>query len=130
MTQAVHVEGIRELTRAFALLGKGMEKGVPEALAAAADPVRFAAEGLAVSQIPRMTFPWSRMRVGVTRHTAYVAPVERGRRSRNNPRIRRPNLKPLLLDRALDPALAANVSRVERELRDALSDLFKSWARV
>lgn len=126
--QAVRIEGLRELDRAFKLYGRGLEKGVREALETAAEPVRLDAQSLAVSSISRIGVPWSRMRVGVTRHTAYVAPVERGR-SRNTRRFR-PNLKSLLLDRAMGPALERNISNVERELGDALDDLGRMWARV
>jgi len=66
---AVRIEGLRELERAFKLYGKGMEKGVREALEAGAETVRPDAQTLAIS-IPRMTSPWSLMRVGVTRSPA------------------------------------------------------------
>lgn len=128
MAGAVRIEGLRELERAFKLYGRGLEKGLREALEAAAEPVRFEAQTLATSQIPNIGIPWSRMRVGVTRRTAYVAPQERGR-SRNTRRFR-PNLKPLLLERAMQPALDHNVANVERELGDALDDLGRMWSRV
>jgi hypothetical protein len=122
------VEGLRELEVAFKTYGDGLEKGVREVLATAAEPVRFEAEVLAVASIRSIGIPWSRMRVGVTRTTAYVAPGQRGRHTSVN--RRRPNLKNLLLDRAMEPALAANVDRVEVEVVDALDDLAKAWARV
>ena len=124
---AVRIEGLRELERAFKLYGKGMEKGVREALEAGAETVRPDAQTLAVG-IPRMTSPWSLMRVGVTRRTAYIAPLRRGT---GKARRRQANaFKERLLTRAMEPALAHNVSRVEREIKDALNDLARMWSRV
>lgn len=125
---AVRIEGLRELERAFKLYGRGMEKGLREALEAAAEPVRSDAQSLAVSSIRNIGLPWSRMRVGVTRRTAYIAPQERGRN--RNPNRFRPNLKGLLLGRAMEPALAQNIPNVEREIGDALDDLGRMWERV
>ena len=69
---AVRIEGLRELELAFKLYGRGMEKGVREALEAASEPVRTDAQTMAVASIPKITIPWSRMRVGVRRRTAYA----------------------------------------------------------
>lgn len=132
--QAVRIEGLRELERAFKLYGRGLEKGVREALEAAAEPVRSDAQTLALAEIPRIslpstTVPWHRMRVGVTRRTAYVAPEMRGDKSRRGSR-RRPNFATKLLTEAMEPALARNIKNVEREIGDALDDLGRMWARV
>lgn len=127
----IRIEGLRELDRAFKLYGRGLEKGLREAMETAAEPVRLDAQALAVENIRKIGLPWSRMRVGVTRHTAYVAPQERGiKRFRGNEKRVRPNLKPLLLERAMEPALEQNVPRVEREFGDALDDLARMWSRV
>lgn len=128
--RAVRIEGLRELERAFKLYGRGMEKGLREAMETAAEPVRLDAQALAVSGIRNIGTQWSRMRVGVTRRTAYVAPQERGRRTQRNPRIGRPNLRGLLLNRSMEPALERNVTNVEDEFKDALNDLARLWARV
>lgn len=128
--RAIRVEGLRELELAFKLYGRGLEKGIREAMETAAEPVRLDAQTLAVENISNIGFPWSRMRVGVTRRTAYVAPQQRGRRSRLRPNAGRPNLRGLLLERAMEPALDQNVSRVEREFVDALDDLARMWSRV
>lgn len=130
MAEAVRIEGLRELERAFRLYGNGLEKGVRTALTKAAEPVRVEAESLARSAIKVSAVDWSSMRVGVTRRTAYVAPRQKGRAAKRNPRIRRPNLKPLLLDRAMQPALDRNVANVEREVGRALDDLGRMWERV
>jgi hypothetical protein len=125
---AVRIEGLRELERAFKLYGRGLEKGVREALETAAEPVRTDAQSLAVSSIPNIGLPWSRMRIGVTRRTAYVAPQQRGRSTHRG--RKRPNLRGLLLDRAMQPALDQNIGNVEREIGHALDDLGRMWSRV
>jgi hypothetical protein len=131
---AIRVEGLRELERAFKLYGRGLEKGVREALEAAAEPVKSDAQALALAEIPRIslpstTVPWHRMRIGVTRRTAYIAPEQRGDKSRRGAR-RRPKFATKLLEEAMEPALDRNRSRVERELSDALDDLARMWSRV
>lgn len=128
---SVHVSGLRELDRAFKLVGNGLEKGLNEVLDAASEPVRSEAEFRARGLIkPPRSVDWAAMRVGVRSRVAWVAPVARGRASRSNPKIRRPKLKDRLLDHALEPALEANEEKVERELGSALDDLFRAWERV
>lgn len=132
--QPVRVEGLRELERAFKLYGRGLEKGVREVLEAAAEPVRSDAQSLALAEIPRIALPstnipWHRMRVGVTRRTAYVAPEQRGDKTRRGSR-RRPKFATKLLSEAMEPALERNIPRVEQELGEALDDLARRWARV
>lgn len=128
MAEAVRIEGLRELERAFKLYGKGLEKGLREVLETAAEPVRLDAQRLARSALkPPVNVDWSLMRVGVTRRTAYVAPAQRGTRRRN---AGRPNMRELLLGRAMEPALGQNISTVEGEFTDALDDLARLWARV
>lgn len=133
-SNAVRIEGLRELERAFKLYGRGMERGVREALEAAAEPVRADAQSLALVEIPRISLPstrvpWHRMRVGVTRRTAYVAPEQRGDKSLRGTR-RRPKFASKLLTEAMEPALARNIGNVEREIGVALDDLGRMWERV
>lgn len=125
----VRVEGLESLRRAFRLAGTGIDRDLRAALQSAAEPVRADAESLAVARIRRIGVAWSRMRVGVTRSTAYIAPVSRGDKSLRRARGR-PNLKPLLLERAMGPAVEANVATVERQIIDALNDLARMWSRV
>ena len=124
----IKVEGLRELLAAFAVYNRSMGKDFRDAFLSAGEPVAQTAESLAVARIPRIGLPWSRMRVGFTRRIVYVAPERRG--GNRNPRRHRPNLKDLLLDRAMIPAVDQNIGRVEAELEDALSDLAKAWGRV
>ena len=129
MAGTVEVVGLRELRRACVLAGNQMHRDMNEALKTAGEPVRRDAEVLAVTNISRIGIPWSRMRLGIKRDYVYVAPVERGDKSRRGSR-RRPNLKTKLLDEAMGPALAANSERVAKEFRDAVRDMGKAWARV
>ncbi len=123
----VRVEGLRELQRAFAVADKQISRDLRKSLRDAAEPVRSDAESRASSAIPRIGLPWSRMRVGVTRHSVYVAPRERGVRRGSR---RRPNLAGLLLERAMEPALEANHPRVLAAVEDLLQDMGRHWERV
>lgn len=104
-----------------------MSRDMNEALKSAGEPVRQDVESLAVSRIPKIGIPWSRMRLGITKHTVYVAPVQKGRTASGRGR---PNLKTKLLDEAMAPALQRNSARVEREFEDAVKDMGRAWARV
>lgn len=132
---AVRVRGLRDLQRAFELADKRMAKDLRVKLAEAAEPVRHDASRLAGSEIRNILSPtaevnWAAMRVGVTRKVVYVAPVERGRRSRVNPRLRRPNLAVLLMGRAMGPALEQNVATVERAVGTVLDTVGQAWEAV
>lgn len=125
----VRIRGLAEMQRAFAKTNKDLSKDLRKTLREAAEPVRADAERRASSGISNIGNRWGRMRVGVTRNLVYVAPKERGRASRRNMAIRRPNLADLLMDRAMEPALDAHAGEIEREVGDALDDLFKRWER-
>lgn len=127
---AIRIQGLRELERAFKSYGRGMEKGIREALDAGAEVVRPDAEALAVTAIKRSNIDWTRMRTGVSRRVGFVAPVERGSFSKRNLRYRRrQKFTDRMLDNALEPALAKNVPRVAQEFEDALADLARAWSR-
>ena len=122
----VVIRGMRELSAAYAAMERDVRRELPAALRDASEPVRREAEGLAVSRIRRMPNSprWSRMRTGVTRTLVYVAPRQRGVKSRHadDPR-RRPNLGDLLMDRAMEPALEHNATEVERTIEQTLDRL-------
>lgn len=128
--EAIHVEGLRDLQRAFRRADPLLRKELRVGLRKAAEPVRSSAEQLALSQIPRMTVPWSRMRVGVTQREVYVAPRQRGLKTRGPDPRRRPNLFDLLMGRSLEPALAQNIGGVERELEHVLDVVGHEWERL
>jgi hypothetical protein len=129
-TSAVRVKGLRELQRAFSVADKKLAKELRSRLRDVAEPVRADAERLAVQEIRNIGIPWSRMRVGITRSLVYVAPVERGVKSKGRASRRRPNLADLLMGRAMSPALEANEGRVLHELEDVLDDVGRAWERV
>ncbi len=124
------VRGLRDLNRAFALADKETAKGLRKTLRAVAEPIRAESETRSVAAIPRVGLPWSRMRIGVTQKVVYVAPREKGRASRSNRSLRRPNLAGLLMDRAMEPALNANVALVERSVDAMLQDVGRQWEQV
>ena len=129
MAGVIAVEGLRDLQRAFKLADVTVSKELRKTLRLVAAPVALDAERLAVDTIPRIGFPWSRMRVGVTQSSVYIAPRERGRASRNNRALRRPNLKGLLLDRAMEPALAQDTSLVVAGVEEMLASVGRQWER-
>lgn len=124
----IRVEGLRELQRAFTLADKTLERELRDTLREVAEPVRADAERLAVSGIPMIGLAWSRMRVGVTRTSVYVAPRQRG--VRGNATRKRPNLAGLLLGRAMLPALERNEPRVTAEMDELLATVGKAWERA
>src|SRR5574337_885107 len=129
MPATVHVRGLRELNRAFAHADSKLKREKTDALRRAAEPVRRDAELLARLRITNIGVEWSRMRVGVTQRAVYVAPKQRGVRSRAGQRFRRPNLAPLLMDDAMEPALDHNAGDVVRELEGVLADMERAWER-
>jgi hypothetical protein len=117
----IKVHGLAELQRTFARIDKNLSKEVRKELREVAVPVRDDAAARAAREIRNITPPWARMRIGVTRHSVYVAPVERGRRSE----LRRPNLAGLLMDRAMQPALDAHEDDIEHALGEMLDNLME-----
>lgn len=123
--QTVRVEGFRDLQRAFKLADETLAREFRDELREAAEPVRLDAERLAVAGIPKIGLAWSRMRVGVTQTSVYVAPKQRG--TRTSLPSRRPNLADLLLGRAMVPALKRNEPRVVEAVDDLLGRIGKAW---
>ena len=124
---AIRVRGLRDLNRAFARADRKLRLEKNDALRDAAEPVRRDAEDLAFGGITRIGVPWSRMRVGVTMKVVYVAPRQRGHRGRRSGR--RPNLAPLLMDRAMQPALDQNRDQVVRRVDQLLVEVGREWER-
>jgi hypothetical protein len=116
MTAVIH--GLAEVSAAFADAGPDATRELRGGLSKAAEPVARDAEGLALGQIRKMTSDWSEMRVGVLTRVVYVAPKKRGIRG-DSPR-KRPKFAPLLMARAMEPALQRNENRVVHTLQAAL----------
>ena len=127
---AVRVKGLDGLRRAFRAYDRALATDLDDALEEAANPVRRDAQTLAMVAIRRIGPSWARMRIGTAGGVVYVAPVERGTKGRGNQRFRRPNLANLLLDRAMEPALARNQSAVIRRVDEALDEFARLWDRT
>lgn len=97
----------------------------------AAEPVRADATRLAGQEIKNLGQgdPWAGMRVGGGVTIVYVAPKQKGRASKMNSRIRRPNLGDLLMDRAMKPALERNREQVANKVDSLLGDMERDWGR-
>lgn len=126
----IRIHGLRELERAFRVADREEAKLLRATLKQTAAPVKRAAEGKAVSRIRNIGGRWSKMRIGFAGQVVYLAPKERGRASRANRQIRRPNLKDLLLDRAMIPALAENESEVVRGIETMLNTVGRKWEQA
>jgi hypothetical protein len=126
----VVIKGHREIARAFAKLNKDFPKDLRKHLKEAAEPVRADAETLAGQSIRNLGSgdPWTQMRVGGGVKLVYIAPKQKGRASKNNPRKRRPNLRPLVL-KQMKAALERNRSQVVSKAQDALRKAVEDWGR-
>ena len=98
------------MQRAFRRADKALDGDLKDALTEAAAPVRSDAQRLAASEIRNVNpgDPWAGMRIGIGRSIVYVAPVERGVKSRGDERKRRRNMGNLLMGGAMEPALEQN----------------------
>lgn len=123
----IAVRGLRELNRAFALAGKETRREIRAELGQVAEPVRFTATSLARSKIRRIGPKWSIMRTGISQTLVYVAPKQRGVKTRGPDPRRRPNLADLLRERALEPALARHEADIERRFERALDIISREW---
>lgn len=91
-----------------------------------AEPVRAEAASLAASSIRNIGPDWSRMRVGLTVDTVYVAPRQRGNKKGSR---KRRNLAPLLLERAMEPALDHHTGEIERAFGQMLDRVADNFSR-
>jgi hypothetical protein len=69
------------------------------------------------------------MRIGIGRSIVYVAPIERGAKSRGDERKRRPKFGTKLMDEAMEPALERNRAVVETRLDRMLDEVANVWER-
>lgn len=125
---AVQLHGMRDLLRAFSKADRDTKKGTRAVMSAIAQPVASTAEELAVQRITRIGPRWSKMRVGLTTRVLYVAPRQRGVRGGAG-RRRRPNLAPLMMDRAMEPALEQHRPAFELALDRALDQICDRFNR-
>ena len=125
----VNVTGLRELNRALAKADRQTRKIVTSEFKQVAEPIRADAQSRASGEIRNIGDKWPRMRTGTTRTSVYVAPRERGRLSRRNPALRRPNLAVLLMNRAMQPALEHGRPAIERRVEGALDRIADDFNR-
>lgn len=124
---AVQVKGLRDLQRAFKVADASARRELRAALREIGEPIARDAEAFATARIRRIGEAWPQMRVGVTQSLVYVAPKERGRLSKQNRALRRPNLFGLLMGRAMEPALDQNIAGVDAAVGHALDRVGSAW---
>lgn len=128
--ETLRVEGLGDLQRAFRVADRSLARELRSELREVAEPVHVGAEARAVSSIRRIGLPWSRMRTGVTRHTVYVAPKQRGVKTRGRQSARRPNLGGLLMNQAMLPSLRAAEPLITFEMERMLGRVGRDWEGV
>lgn len=132
MADAIKVDGLAQLQRAFGAADRALRNDLNDALMEAAAPVRRDAQTLTLTTISgmRKSPQWATMRTGQARGVVYVVPVERGTRSRANPRLKRgQRFVQMVLLKAMNPALARNRGNVIRRLDQMLVEVGKVWDR-
>lgn len=127
----VVTQGFPETVRAFGKLNKGFSKDVRKRLKAAVEPVRQQAEVLAGQQVRNLGGgdPWTGIRTGGGTKLVYVAPKQKGRAARHNPKRRRPNLAPHIL-KAMESAAERGQQHVQREVDLVLEKSLEDWSRA
>jgi hypothetical protein len=115
----VHLEGLRELQRAWKTYDVELAAELKTALREAAAPVAAEASRLAAANITNITPAWAMMKTGATVRGAYIAPAARRRSGVD----RRPNFGRLLLGEAMLPAAESRRPEVERGIELMLDRL-------
>jgi hypothetical protein len=108
----VIVHGVKELEASFIKTAGTVDPVVGKALRELAKPVQSSAQELSVvnvSQIQEGAKDWSRMKIGRKRTMVYVAE----RQKTTGLGTPRPNLLPLMMDRALRPALQQHKGAID-----------------
>lgn len=118
---SIKISGLRETITAFRQIDRKLPRVIQDALKSAAKPVADRAHQLAVDNISHIGADWSRMRVGASASTVYVAPA--ARRKRGSPR---PNLGVLLLEQSLLPAVDEMLPEITERVEAALDELTSS----
>lgn len=122
------VRGMADLQRALKVADRNVRLGVRREMRETAEPVRRDAESLAGVRIRNIGDRWDRMRVGVTQRSVYVAPRQRAVRRGDHP-AKRPNLAPLLMGRAMQPALEQNAPQVRQAFDEMLGTMAAKFNR-
>lgn len=128
-SSGVKVEGLPQLRRLLAAAAPTAKKELDAGLRELAEPIRADAEALAGSQIHRIGPRWQRMRVGVTNKAVYVAPRQRGVKTRGSP-LSRPKFAEVMEERAMGPALERNRDNIVGGVERLFERFAQRWNRV
>lgn len=114
MAASVRINNLQIVSRALQQVEPEVGRGISVELHSIGQLVANDAQNLAATRIRRMSSSptWALMRVGRTPSLVYVVPRNKGTR-RRLPKSR-PNFSPLMLGRAMKPALARNRPEVDR----------------
>lgn len=133
MANLIEVEGFAELATALARTGPDVRRALNAGLKDLAEPIARDAEQFAEAGITglarKRTSDWGAMRVGVSRgfSLVYVAPRERGRIGRGDDPLRRPRFADTLIEKAMDPAVAANEVGVIEGAEKIVDNVIRGW---
>ncbi len=106
----VLVVNLDVINRQLKALGPAVLTAARKGMLEGAEPIRREAESLAQSDISGMKRakkdppPWSLQRDGATVHEVYIAPKERGVKSKTDRSRRRPNFVGIMFGKSYDPA--------------------------
>jgi hypothetical protein len=117
----VYVKGLAEVNYLLSKADKETRLGLRKEEREVAKPISSDAERLTVQNIPRTTLGkvrWWEMRIGVTQTLIYVAPKQKGVRGKGPKR--RKKFAPLMMERAMEPALKRHESEVEQRFEHVL----------
>lgn len=133
MPNLIEIEGFPELARALARTGPDVRRKLNDELHALAQPIADSAERHAEADITglsrKRSSDWGAMRVGIARgfSLVYVAPRERGVKSRGIDGRRRPKFANTLRDRAMDPAVRENEAALILGAERVVDDATNRW---
>lgn len=127
----IAIEGLAQLTRTFKLAPKDVRLEYRKELRTVAEPTRLRASRLALTRIRRMRFSpkWAIYRIGLTVNAVYIAPRQRGVKTRGRQALTRPNVGRLLAERASEPGLRQTEGRIVNEFEDMTRRLVTKWDR-
>jgi hypothetical protein len=127
------VLNLGEINRDLKALGPAIYKAAKIGMELGAEPIRLDAERLAQSEISGMKRakkkppPWSIQRKGSTVHEVYIAPRERGLKSRTDQSRRRPNFVHVMFGKSYNPAFEKGRTTVFRYVDNWLGSVTREF---